>query len=80
MELDIPDVRLPINRVEAFAALPQATKTAINTHMRNHVTTQVFNKVSALILTGGLRPEFRVEVLKQDNLTLLQIKELAIKH
>ena len=80
MELDIPEVMLPINQVGAFAALPQATKTAINTHMRNHVTTQVLNKVSALILTAGLRPEFRVEVLKQDNLTLPQIKELAIKH
>ena len=80
MELDIPDVMLPINQVGAFVALPQATKTAINTHMRNHVTTQVLNKVSALILTAGLRPEIRVEVLKQDNLTLPQIKELAIKH
>ena len=80
MELDIPDVILPPNQVGAFVALPQATKTAINTHMRNHVTTQVLNKVSTLIITARLRPEFRVEVLKQDNLTLPQIKELAVKH
>ena len=48
--------------------------------MRNHVTTQVLNKVTALILTAGLRPEFKTEVLKQDNMTLPEIKELAVKH
>ena len=58
MELDIPHVILTIHQVGAFIALPPETKTAINTHMRNHVTTQVLNKVTALILTAGLRPEF----------------------
>ena len=63
MELDIPDLILPPNQVGAFVVLPQATKTAHNTHMRNHVTTQVLNKVSTLIITAGFRPEIRIEVL-----------------
>ena len=63
MELDIPDFILPPNQVEAFVALPQATKTTLNMHMRNHVTTQVINKVSTLIITAGMKPEFRFEVL-----------------
>ena len=41
MELDIPDFTLPLNQVDEFVALPQGTKTALNTHMRNHVTSQV---------------------------------------
>ena len=48
--------------------------------MRNHVTTQVLNKVTALILTAGLRPEFKTEVQKQDNMTLPEIKKLAVRH
>ena len=36
--------------------------------------------VFTLIITAGLKPDIRIEVLKQENMTLPQIKELAIKH
>ena len=38
IEFNIPDVILPLHQAAAFIALPPETKTAINTHMRNHVT------------------------------------------
>ena len=49
MELAIPDVILLIHEVGAFIALPPETRTAINTHMRNHVTTQVLKDVNECI-------------------------------
>ena len=70
MELDIPDINLPLHQAAALIALPPETKTAINTHMRNHVTKQVLEKVRALFLTAGLRQKFKAEVLKQENMTL----------
>ena len=80
MELDIPDVNLPLHQAAAFIALPPETKTAFNTHIRNHVTKQVLDKVTALFLTARLRPEFKAEVLNKENLTLPEIKEVALKH
>ena len=74
MELNIPDFMLPPKQVNAFIALTQATKTALNTHMWTHVTAQVLNKVSSLIITGGLKPHIWMEILKRDGLTLPQIK------
>ena len=80
MELVIPAFLLPTGQIEAFQVLPQNTKDALNIHMRTHVAAQTLNQVSILLITAGLKPILRMEILKRDNLTLAQIKELALKY
>jgi hypothetical protein len=80
MELVIPDFLLPVGQVEAFQALPQNTKDALNIHMRTHVAAQTLNQVSVLLITAGLKPSLRMEILKRENLNLAQIKDLALKY
>ena len=48
--------------------------------MRTHVTAQTLNQVSILLITAGLKPSLGIEILKRDNLTLAQIKDLALKN
>ena len=68
MELVIPAFLLPAAQLEQFNALPQATKDA------------TLNHVSVLLITAGLKPSLRVEILKRENQTLPQIKDLALKY
>ena len=80
MEFVIPDFMLPPEQVQAYVALPQVTRVAMNTHMRKHVSKQTMNKISAMLITAGLKQEIKMEILKTNNLTVLQIKEQAIKY
>ena len=48
--------------------------------MRTHVAARTLNQVSILLIRAGLKPSIRMEILKRDNLTLAQIKELALKY
>ena len=80
MEFMIPDFLLPPEQVQIYVALPQVTRMAMNTHMRKHVSKQTIDKISAMLITSGLKPEIRIEILKNGNLTLQQIKEQAIKY
>ena len=80
MELVIPAFLLPEAELIQFNALPQATKDALNIHMRTHVAAATLNQVSILLITAGLKPNLRVEILKRDNQTLAQIKDLALKY
>ena len=72
MALNIPDFLLPPDE--------KATRDASNIHMRTHVAAQTINQVSCLLITAGLKPNLRMEVLKRDDLTLAQIKDLALKY
>ena len=78
MELVIPPFLLPAAQLEQFNALPQATKDALNIHMRTHVAAATLNQVSILLITAGLKPSLRMEILKRENQTLPQIKDLAL--
>ena len=80
MEFVIPDFLLPPDQLQAYVALPQLTRVAMNTHMRKHVAKETMNKISTMLITAGLKTEIRMEILKSNNLTLLQIKEKAIKY
>ena len=80
MILVIPDFLLPADQIPAFTALPQATKDALNIHMRTYVAAQTLNQVSCLLITAGLKPSLRMEILKRENLSLAQIKDLALKY
>ena len=60
--------------MDAFVALPHATKTALNTYMRNHLTAQVLKKLPSLIITAGLKTH-----ISRESMTLPQIKDLTIK-
>ena len=80
MELVVPPFLLPVAELEQFNALPQATKDALNIHMRTHVAAATMNLVSNLLITAGLKPSLRMEILKRENLTLPQIKDLALKY
>ena len=48
--------------------------------MRTHVRAATLNQVSNLLITAGLKPSLRMEILKRDNLTLVAIKDLALKY
>ena len=76
----VPPFLLPVAELEQFNALPQGTKDALNIHMRTHVRAATLNQVSILLITAGLKPNLRMEILKRENLTLAQIKDLALKY
>ena len=80
MPLVIPDFLLPAGQLDAFVALPQQTKDALNIHMRTHVAAQTLNQVASLLITAGLKPQLRMEILKRNDLSLAQIKDLALKY
>ena len=80
MELVVPPFLLPAAQLEQFNALPQATKDALNIHMRTHIAAATLNQVSILLITAGLKTSLRMEILKRENLTLPQIKDLALKY
>ena len=50
--------------------LPQETRDALHIHKRTHVAAGTLNHVSILLITAGLIPIIRMEILKRDNLTL----------
>ena len=53
MALNIPDfARLP-DKVEAFTALPQATRVALNIHKKTLVAAQTLNQMACLLITAG---------------------------
>ena len=64
MQINIPDFLLPLDQIEAFMALPQAKPDALNFYMHAHVAAQSLNQVSCLLITAGLKPSLRIEILK----------------
>ena len=78
--LVIPDFQLPADQITAFTALPQATKDALNIHIRTLAAAQTLNQVACILITAGLKPNLRMEILKRENSTLAPIKDLALKY
>ena len=70
MELVVPPFLLPAAQLDQFNALPQATKDALNIHMRTHMAAATLNQVSILLITAGLKPSLRMKILKRENQTL----------
>ena len=65
----------------AFDALPAAFKAALDLHCRRHTTDQALDNVGVILMTSGLKPDLRAEVLKRDVplVTVADIKAVALK-
>ena len=65
----------------AFEALPAAFKAALDLHCRRHTTDQALDNVGVILMTSGLKPDLRAEVLKRDVplVTVADIKAVALK-
>ena len=70
----IPDLVLPADQAAAWTALPNETKALINTHFRTNVASQTMENVFSMLITAGLRPEFRTKVLENNLITMAAIK------
>jgi hypothetical protein len=64
-----------------FNALPADYKAALDLHTRKHTTDQALDNVGVILMTSGLRPDLRTEVLKRDVplITVADIKAVALK-
>ena len=69
------------NGQAAFNALPAAFRAALDLHCRQHTTDQALDNVGVILMTSGLKPELRAEVLKRDVplVTVADIKAVALK-
>ena len=65
----------------AYQALPAAFKAALDLHCRRHTTDQALDNVGVILMTSGLKPDLRAEVLKRDVplVTVADIKAVALK-
>ena len=65
----------------ALNALTADFKTALNMHCRKNTTDQALDNVGVILMTSGLKPELRTEVLRRDVplITLADIKAATLK-
>ena len=75
----LPDLVLPADQAAAWTALPNATKLLIETHYRDNIAKQTMENIFSLLITSGLRPEFRTKVIENDLITMAAIKAQAQK-
>ena len=64
-----------------FNALPADYKAALDLHTRKHTTDQALDNVGVILMTSGLKPELRTEILKRDVplITVADVKAVALK-
>ena len=62
-----------------LATLNDEPKTAYENHLRTRVKKAALENISSILITAGLRPEFRTEVLKKNLITILAIRDVAMK-
>ena len=68
------------NGLADYNALPAATKAALALHYKQDTANQTLNNVAVVLITAGLKPDLKAEVLKRDNLfTIMQIRDVAFK-
>ena len=75
----LPDAVLAAPIAAEIAAVSVAAKTALETHLRTQVAKATLENVSCILITAGLRPEFRTEILKRNLITIMEIKTAAMK-
>ena len=75
----LPDVTLTPAQALNLAELTEATRAALETHLRTQVAKATLENVSCILITAGLRPEFRTEVLKRNLITIMAIRDAAMK-
>ncbi len=75
----LPPVELTQAQSVLYEALPEAIRVAVTTHVRNSSTDMALDNVSAILITAGLKSELRTEILKNNYITLREIKDAALK-
>jgi hypothetical protein len=75
----LPPVELTQAQTVQYEALPEAIKIAVTTHVRNSSTDMALDNVSAILISAGLKSELRTEILKNNYITLREIKDAALK-
>ena len=75
----LPPVELTQAQSAIYEEVPEAIKAAITTHVRNSSTNMALDNVSAILITAGLKSELRTEILKNNYITLREIKDAALK-
>ena len=75
----LADVNLTAAQALNLAELTAETRAAFENHLRVQVTKATIENVSSILITAGLRPEYRTDVLKRNLITIMEIREAAMK-
>ena len=75
----LADVNLTAAQALNLAELTAETRAAFETHLRTQVTKATLENVSSILITAGLRPEYRTDVLKRNLITIMEIRDAAMK-
>jgi hypothetical protein len=75
----LPPVELTQAQSALYKELPEAIKVAVTTHVRNSSADMALDNVSAILIMAGLKSELRTEILKNNYITLREIKDAALK-
>ena len=75
----LADVNLTAAQALNLAELTEETRAAFENHLRVQVTKATIENVSSILITAGLRPEYRTDVLKRNLITIMEIREAAMK-
>jgi hypothetical protein len=77
--LVLPPVELTQAQTVQYEALPEAIKITVTTHVPNSSTDMALDNVSAILITAELKSELRTEILKNNYITLREIKDATLK-
>ena len=75
----LADATLTAAQALNLATLTDDTRTAYENHLRAQVTKATLENVSSILITAGLRPEYRTDVLKRNLITIMEIRDAAMK-
>jgi hypothetical protein len=75
----LADVNLTAAQALNLAELTAETRAAFEAHLRTQVTKATLENVSSILITAGLRPEYRTDVLKRNLITIMEIRDAAMK-
>ena len=75
----LADINLTAAQALNLAELTAETRAAFEAHLRTQVTKATLENVSSILITAGLRPEYRTDVLKRNLITIMEIRDAAMK-
>ena len=75
----LADINLTAAQALNLAELIAETRAAFEAHLRTQVTKATLENVSSILITAGLRPEYRTDVLKRNLITIMEIRDAAMK-
>jgi hypothetical protein len=75
----LPPVEFTTAQSAAYGAVPEDVKIEVTGHVWKTIAEMTLNNISAILITAGLKSELRTEILKNNNFTLREIKDAALK-